>query len=206
MTPEQGTVAASCVTLTMQAGVSVVTQMAIVDNTKHAGSIITMQPYTGSVAGITSEYISVSPDNLILTALGPNVFIYGGTGEDVIAAQSGRNVLDGGSGSNFLVGGTGTDTFYVDAVSSAFTWSTIVNFHHTDDVTIWGWQPGISTAAWVANLGAAGFTGATLQVDINGKGAVTDQLTFAGFSVAQASQFVQAAGTVAGNPYLHITT
>ncbi len=200
------TAATSCVTLSTQAGMSIVTQMAIVDNTKHAGSIITMKPYTGTVAGITSEYISASADSLILTALGPNVFIYGGTGEDVIAAQSGRNILDGGSGSNFLVGGSGTDTFYLDARSDSFTWNTIVNFHHTDDVTIWGWQPGVSTATWVANLGAQGFTGATLKIDINGKGAVTDQLTFAGYSVAQASQFVQAAGTVAGNPYLHIST
>ncbi len=181
------------------------TQLSIVDNTKHAGGIVTMKPYTGTVAGITSEYISASADNLILTALGPNVFLYGGPGEDVLVAQGGRNILDGGSGSNFLVGGTGTDTFYVDGSSSAFTWSTIVNFHKTDDVTIWGWQAGVSSATWVPNLGATGFTGATLKIDINGKGAVTDQLTFAGYSVAQASQFVQTAGNVAGNPYLHIT-
>ncbi len=182
------------------------TQLSIVDNTKHAGGIVTMQPYTGTVPGITSEYISASADNLILTALGPNVFLYGGPGEDVLAVQSGRNILDGGSGSNFLVGGTGTDTFYIDGRSDAFTWSTIVNFHASDDVTIWGWQAGVSTATWVANLGAAGFTGATLRIDINGKGAVTDQLTFAGYSVAQATQLTQSAGSVAGNPYLHISS
>ena len=47
------------------------TQLAVQDVTKHVGNIVTMQPYTGPVPGITSQYISVSPDNLILTALGP---------------------------------------------------------------------------------------------------------------------------------------
>jgi len=181
------------------------TQVSVVDNTKHAGAIVTMKPYTGTVAGITSEYINVSPDNLILTALGPNVFLRSGAGEDVLTAAGGRNVLDGGTGSNFLVGGSGTDTFFLDARASAFTWSTIVNFHKSDDVTIWGWQTGVSTEKWVENAGAAGYRGATLQIDLNGKGTVTDQLTFAGSTVAQASRYVQEAGSAGGNPYLHIS-
>ncbi len=181
------------------------TDLSVKNTTNGAGRIITMKPYTGTVPGITSEYITVSHANLILTALGPNVFLHGGSGEDVLAVQSGRNILDGGPGSNFLVGGTGTDTFYVDGRGAAFTWSTIVNFHLGDDVTIFGWLPGVSTETWVANEGAAGYTGATLKIDINGKGAVTDQLTFAGISVAQASHFVQTAGSTGGTSYLHIT-
>jgi Ca2+-binding RTX toxin-like protein len=185
--------------------VVIMTDLVVEDAKKGGGHIITMKPYTGTVPGITSQFITVTPDNVIMVARGPNVFLHSGSGNDFIEVQSGRNILDGGSGSNFLVGGNGTDTFYLDARSTAFSWSTIVNFHTGDDVTIWGWLPGVSTESWAENLGAAGHTGATLKIDINGKGAVTDQLTFAGFSVAQASHFVQQAGSVAGTPYLHIT-
>ncbi len=181
------------------------TRVSVVDNTKHAGAIVTMKPYTGTVAGITSEYINLSPDNLMLTALGPNVFLHSGSGEDVLTVTGGRNILDGGTGSNFLVGGSGTDTFYLDARAGGFTWSTIVNFHKTDDVTIWGWQAGVSKETWIENAGAAGYLGATLQINLNGTGAATDRLTFAGYTVAQASHFVQEAGSVAGTPYLHIS-
>jgi serralysin len=181
------------------------TRLAINDTTKHAGAIITLKPYAGPVPGVTSEYISVSTDNLMLTALGPNVFLQSGAGNDVLTALGGRNVLDGGSGSNTLIGGTGTDTFYLDAQGKAFTLDTIVNFHKGDDLTIWGWLPGVSRATWVADHGPAGYTGATLQIDIDGKGAITDRLTFAGYSVAQAKQFQEGAASVAGHSYLHIT-
>jgi Ca2+-binding RTX toxin-like protein len=74
--------------------------------------------YSGPVAGLTSEFIAVTGDNINITAETPNVFISadGGSGEDAIAVNSmnGNNVLNGSTGSSFLYGGTGNDTFFVD--------------------------------------------------------------------------------------------
>ncbi|MBV9249200.1 MAG: hypothetical protein JO227_08165, partial [Acetobacteraceae bacterium] len=72
------------------------------------------QSYSGPVAGLQNEFISVTPDNLNVSVSTPNWFIHTGSGQDAIAVSSGVNVLDGGTGSNFLTGGSGTDTFFVD--------------------------------------------------------------------------------------------
>ena len=67
--------------------------------------------YVGPVSGISTEYISVTSDNLAVAAQVPDVFIHTGAGNDAIQVLSGRNVIDGGGGSNFMVAGTGQDTF-----------------------------------------------------------------------------------------------
>lgn len=45
--------------------------------------------YSGPIAGLTSELIAITPDNLNITAATPNVFISldGGSGEDAISVS-----------------------------------------------------------------------------------------------------------------------
>lgn len=93
--------------------------------------------FKGTTPGITAQFLDLTPDNLLLTALNPNVFMRSDTGTDVLIAQSGRNILSGGSGDNLFVGGSGTDTFLADA-TTASTADTFFNFHSGDDLAVIG--------------------------------------------------------------------
>jgi Ca2+-binding RTX toxin-like protein len=140
-------------------------------------------PYSGPVAGLQEQYISLTSDNINVNVSTPDWFIHSGSGEDAIAVSSGTNVLDGGTGSNFLTGGTGSDTFFVDDRGpAADIWSTVVGFHGGDSATIWGVTPDNFDLAWVNDQGAAGFTGLTLHATAMGQ--PTASLTLAGFSQA----------------------
>jgi hypothetical protein len=160
--------------------------------------------YSGPVPYLEHQFLWSGPQGVAITANVPNVFIHGGDGDDALQVTSGRNVLDGGEGSNFLVGGTGadgSDTFFVDARTSAPTWSTIVNFHLGDKVTIWGFAGDNSDASWVGQAGADGFTGATLRAQVNGH---DSSITFAGMDSSEASGLSLSTGTVDGQNYLVI--
>lgn len=138
--------------------------LSVVDATTNQPVAATTTPYTGPVAGLTQQYINVTTDNLNIAAETPGWFIHSGAGEDAIAVTSGTNVLDGGTGSNFLTGGTGTDTFFVDERgATAATWSTLVNFHAGDSLTLWGVNATDFTLSWMNGAGAAGYTGLTLS-------------------------------------------
>ncbi len=142
-------------------------------------------PYSGPVAGLTSDIIIATADNINVKAAIPNVFIHTGSGEDAIdvSAVNGNNVLDGSTGSNFLVGGTGNDTFFVDDRGTpAAIWSTVVNFHAGDDATVWGVSPKDFGLTWTDGLGASGSTGLTLAATAAGK--PTAMLTLAGLNSA----------------------
>jgi Ca2+-binding RTX toxin-like protein len=146
-----------------------------------AGKIVKAPDYTGPVQGIEGQYIATSPDDLVLTAQSPSLFLHTGTGNDAISALSGTNILDGGTGSNFLVGGSDSDTFFVDdRGASADLWDTITNFHPGDAVTVWGVTPQDFNLAWVDGQGAAFYTGLTLHATAAGK--PTASLTLAGFA------------------------
>jgi Ca2+-binding RTX toxin-like protein len=113
-------------------------------------------------------------------------------------------VLDGGTGSNFLVGGSGMDTFFVDDRGDlADTWSTVVNFHAGDAVTVWGVTPQDFNLAFVDNEGAAGFTGLTLHATAPSES--TASVTFAGFTTADLSngRISESSGTVGGSTYTY---
>ncbi len=141
--------------------------------------------YTGPVAGLTDELILVSPDNINVAAIIPNVFIHTGSGDDAlnVSRANGNNVLDGGTGSNFLTGGSGKDTFFVDdRVATADIWSSVVGFGAGDAATIWGVTPQDFGLTWVDGQGAAGFSGLTLHAAAAGK--PTASLTLAGYSQA----------------------
>jgi Ca2+-binding RTX toxin-like protein len=172
-----------------------------------AGQIVTVPDYTGPVAGIEGQYISTSPDNLVLTAQSPSLFLHTGSGDDAISALSGSNVLDGGTGSNFLVGGSGNDTFFVDdRGAKADIWDSIVNFHAGDSVTVWGVTPQDFNLAWVNGQGAAPYTGLTLHATEAGKS--TASLTLAGFTTSDMTtgKLTISYGTDAGSgsPYMSI--
>jgi hypothetical protein len=169
-----------------------------------AGRLVPSSPYTGAVPGITDQFIDVNPVNLVIAATGPNIFLRSGAGNDALLVVAGRNVLDAGTGSNFMVGGTNsTDTFFVDGRGTGVTWSSIIHFHPGDDATIWGWNQGVSKMTWADGQGAAGYTGATVHIQLAGNGVINDSMTFVGYTVAQAQKFAMSAGVVQGNAYLH---
>ena len=172
-------------------------------------------PYTGPVAGLQYQYIWSSPDSVAISASVPNVFLKGGPGGDALVASSGNNVLDGGGGSNFLVGGTGTgqDTFYVDGRGGAVTWSTVVNFHPGDIAVIFGYQAGVSSMTVKAgnpndpSTGAAGYTGLTLNSELNGPGTgVNESLTLTGVSLDTYNNHMDVAAGALVDPNTGATT
>jgi Ca2+-binding RTX toxin-like protein len=148
-----------------------------------------------------------SPDNLNISANGPNVFMHSGAGEDALQALSGTNVMDGGTGSNFLVGGNGTDTFFVDdRNATSDIWSTMVNFHAEDAATVWGVTPQDFQLAWADGQGAASFTGLTLHATEAGK--PTASLTLAGYTSADLNNgrlsVSFGADPASGSPYMYV--
>jgi hypothetical protein len=141
--------------------------------------------YAGPVAGIEREVIiTLTSENLNITAGGPNWFIRTDAGDDGIAAFGGTNVLDGGTGSNFLTGAAGFDTFFVDARgATAPIWSTLNSFGPGDAATMWGVSDTSHTLLWVDGEGAPGFQGLTLHAIAPGQPIAS--LTLPGFTSGQ---------------------
>lgn len=134
-----------------------VTNVSIGEQSSNAGAT-----YAGPVSGISNEFVLVTPNNLNILALTPNVFIHSGSGTDAIdvSRSNGNNILDGSTGSNFLTGGAGFDTFFLDDRSlTANVFSTIVNFHASDNATVFGINPTNFTQTVLDNQGATDFKG-----------------------------------------------
>jgi len=165
--------------------------------------------YFGPVALLERQFIWSSPHGVALASGVPDVFMHGGEADDALQAFSGSNVLDGGAGSNFLVGATGADggmdTFFVGG-RNGVTWSTVVNFHHGDDVTIWGFRPGVSTMPWAEAEGADHAKGATIHSEFAGVGTgITASATFAGMTVADVlAKTTISTGSIGGLSYLNV--
>lgn len=141
--------------------------------------------YSGPETGLDNQYTYSVADNINVLALKPNSFIRTGSGMDGInvSQAGGNNILDGSTGSNFLIGGTGHDTFFVDARgASSPVWSTAVNFHSGDDLTIWGVTQQDFSLLWLDNQGAVGATGLTGVLTESGHAPVG--FTLAGLSSA----------------------
>lgn len=164
-----------------------------------------------NVPALQYHYAYVGDHSVVIGANVPNVFMNGGSAGDALNASSGSNVLDGGGGSNFLVGAPGTDggsdQFYIDERGSAETWSTLVNFHVRDSVTIFGFKPGVSTVPVLASDGANGYTGVTIHSEINGAGTgVNGSVTFTGASLSDYNtKFSSETGFLGNLGYLKIT-
>ena len=183
---------------------------AITDTTSMQSETSAGAAYSGPVALLQRQFTWSSPHGAAVTAGIPDVFLHGGAGDDALAVTGGTNVLDGGGGSNFLVGGDGgdggADTFFVDGRGGAATWSTVVNFHHGDNLTIWGFVPGVSTMPWTASDGADGYKGATIHSELAGAGTgVSQSATFVGLNVSDvASRMNVTTGSVDGQAYLNV--
>jgi len=166
--------------------------------------------YSGPVSYLQSQFIWGGSDGVALAATSDNMFLHGGVGDDALSAHGGSNVLDGGSGSNFLVGASGadggTDTFFLDERGGQVTWSTLVNFHKGDALTIFGFTAGTSTMPFTASDGTPGYVGATIHSEIGGAGTgVNGSVTFAAISLADAqAKFTITTGSVGGTTYLSI--
>jgi len=193
---------------------------AYTDTATSTSGAVTPDLYSGPVSYLQYQYIWGSTDNVAISANRNNAFLHGNAGADALAVQGGNNVLDGGTGSNFLVGGTGadsgTDTFFVDGRASTVTnaqgapvtWDTLVNFHHGDALTMFGFTAGVSTSPLSDGEGAAGYTGVTIHSELGGAGTgVNGSVTFAGISLAQAqANFTFSNGTTnAGDSYMQVT-
>ena len=155
----------------------------ITDQTTGQQTFISGDSYSGPVQGLSQQLNLVTPDNLNITAAVPNVFIRTGSGDDAIDVSkvNGNNVLDGAGGSSFLTGGTGADTFFLDDRGLASdAYSTVVNFHAGDNITIFGVDPTNFQLTTQDNQGAAGAKGLAYTFASAGKPNAT--VVIAGFS------------------------
>lgn len=181
----------------------------LLDTATGASSVQFGTVYAGPVPYLQGQFLYPGLDGAVISATQANMYLAGGPGEDALDALSGDNVLDGGGGSNFLVGGpagSGADTFFLDGRGGQTTWDTLVNFHAGDALTLWGFVPGQSSYSWTDNQGAAGYTGATLNVAFGGAAPATGSVTFAGVALADAqARFGITAGTAGGIPYLAVS-
>ncbi len=169
-------------------------------------------PYSDpNVPSLQFRYAYSGSDPVVIGANVANVFMNGGAAGDALNAFAGSNVLDGGGGSNFLVGAPGTDggadQFYVDERGAAETWSTLVNFHKGDSVTIFGFKGGFSTEQLLASDGANGYQGVTIHSAIGGLGTpINGSVTFTGVTMADFNaKFTGQYGNIGGTDYLLIT-
>lgn len=181
----------------------------LTDTTSMVSSRSDGDAYSGPLASLQRQLVWAGPHGVAMAATAPNVFMHGGQGDDALSVVGGVNVLDGGAGSNFLVGASGADggvdTFFVDGRYGT-TWSTVVGFHHGDALTVWGFQPGVSTMPWTASDGASGYRGATIHSELAGAGTgVTASVTFAGMVLADLlSRTTISLGNIGGVPYLNV--
>ena len=157
----------------------------VIDQTTGQQTLINGDTYGGPVQGLGRQLTLVTPDNLNITATVPSSFIRSGSGTDAIdvSRANGNNVLDGSSGSSFLTGGTGNDTFFLDDRALASdTYSTVVNFHAGDNITVFGVDATSFLMTTQDNQGAAGAKG--LAYTFTSAGKPTATVVIAGFSSA----------------------
>lgn len=146
---------------------------------------ITGEKYSGPVQGLDQQLMLMTPDNLNITATAPNVFIHAGGGTNAInvSLANGNNVIDASNGSSFLTGGTGKDTFFLDDRNlTSDTYSTVVNFHSGDNITVFGVNPADFRLTTLDNQGAASAKGLAYTFSAAGKPNAT--VVIAGFSSA----------------------
>jgi len=140
--------------------------------------------YAGPVTYLQTQFLGTSGGEAVVGTPG-NDFISLLGGDDAANGGAGNDVLDGGLGSNFLTGGAGSDVFFLDGRGGQTTWSTITDWQAGEQLSLWGWRPGVSHATWVDRAGTAGFEGATLHADLDGNGSIDASVTWTGMTKAQ---------------------
>jgi Ca2+-binding RTX toxin-like protein len=135
--------------------------------------------YSGPVSYLDLQFLGTNGREAIAgTAFSDFINALGG--DDAISAGLGDDVLDGGTGSNFLTGGAGHDVFFLDGRGGTTTWATITDWEAGEQLSLWGWRPGISHATWVNQAGAAGYQGVTMHADLDGNGSIDASVTWSG--------------------------
>jgi hypothetical protein len=152
----------------------------------HNGVGVNPETYSGpaTAAGeqpILYQYLGGNGGD-VLQGTGHNDFINVGAGDDAVNAGEGNDVIDGGTGSNFLTGGPGSDIFFCDGRGGGVTWSTITDWQAGEQLSVWGWRPGISQVVMWREDGAEGYKGITMHADLNGDGTIDTSVTFTGIA------------------------
>jgi Ca2+-binding RTX toxin-like protein len=143
------------------------------------GHYILPDHYVGPVIGLTYQVLGSAAAEVAL-GTGQNDFFNLLGGDDALDAGAGNDVLDGGTGSNFLSGGAGIDTFFLDGRGGTSTWSTITDWEAGEQLSVFGWKPGVSKVLWVASDGAPGYKGVTMHGDLDGNGLIDTSVTWTG--------------------------
>jgi hypothetical protein len=129
--------------------------------------------YSGPVTSLQYQLFDNTDGAVITAPVGTNDFIYlsstNTAANKATNGNGGQDVIAGGVGSSFIAGGTNhNSTFFLDGRAAGVSWSTITDFNiGTDNLTIFGWNPGASSLNTTNPLinGAAGFTGLTLYIN-----------------------------------------
>jgi len=137
--------------------------------------------YVGPVTYLQDQFLGTNGGEAVV-GTSANDFINLLGGDDAADGGAGNDVLDGGAGSNFLTGGAGSDVFFLDGRGGQTTWSTITDWQAGEQLSLWGWRPGVSHATWEDRAGTAGFEGATLHVDLDGNGTIDASVTWTGIA------------------------
>jgi hypothetical protein len=140
--------------------------------------------YSGPVAGLQYQFLGSATGD-IAVATPANEFLNLLGGDDAADGAGGEDVLDGGLGSNFLTGGVGRDVFFLDGRSGGVTWSTITDWEQGEELSLWGWRPGVSRSQWVDGAGADGYRGITMHADLDGDGGIDASMTWANLTREQ---------------------
>jgi Ca2+-binding RTX toxin-like protein len=140
--------------------------------------------YVGPVAGLQWQFLGSSAGEAVAASDGADFLNLLG-GDDAADGRGGNDVLDGGLGSNFLTGGSGLDVFFLDGRGGSVTWATITDWEVGEQLSLWGFRPGVSTLTWVEMAGAPGFQGVTLHADLDGNQTIDASVTWAGRSQGQ---------------------
>src|SRR4051812_46605112 len=138
-------------------------------------------PYSGPVTYLQFQLLGSDSGEVAIGTAG-NDFINLLGGDDAANGGDGNDVLDGGAGSNFLTGGAGSDVFFLDGRGGQTTWSTIADWQAGEQLSLFGWRPGVSHLSWEDRAGAAGFEGATLHADLDGNGSIDASVTWTGIA------------------------
>jgi hypothetical protein len=144
----------------------------------------TPTPYSGPVQYLQYQHLGTANGEVVI-GTASNDFINLLGGDDAANGGNGDDVLDGGTGSNFLTGGEGFDVLFLDGRSGQTTWSTVTDWQAGEQLSMWGWHPGVSKATWIESAGAAGYTGVTMHGDLDGNGAIDTSVTWTGLTTGQ---------------------
>jgi ELWxxDGT repeat protein len=140
--------------------------------------------YSGPVNYLQFQLLGVEAGEIAAGTAG-NDFLNLLGGDDAANGGAGDDVLDGGTGSNFLTGGAGREVFFLDGRGGQTTWATITDWGADEELSVWGWRPGVSTMLWVDRAGAAGFEGVTMHADLDRNGVIDTSVTWTGTTRAQ---------------------